>query len=1005
MVDLEWLRDRPRGDGIDIDPGEDPYNFGEALFALGVPLEPGASLMANTDEKASEALSMQDDPTNLTGMSITGPDHDPPISIPAVQTIESPATHPTTTTATDDDAYPQIYDCIHLSNIPDYTGGVLSTFLYATPMIYPGHAHYVTSTCLRNPPRFPSFASYNNDYLGMNTQSDVAKTLKVRMAPPEDRPQPMPMNDYLNWHTLPGPSKLANLMPREKLETWLYRLFLKRAIPVHKDEIQDFTLIYSPLNLTAFPRVVCRLHDNGYPAHWLSEVVDHLLQGKIKTSARPPRSEPLSLQETNVEMSVIVQSATPFVAEFSTLVSIWQFALPFGLTSSAFPSIDMVRQYRVDFEEVLDVVGNTPVFVVGFCETRLVPPQIWLRPFLLSDEKQEGSPQAKRIREEGLHIVSTWQWSRSTKSATFWLRRDLVERLKRGPWMVGIWRTDNSRQQARPEHVIEVKDPTAQPRDFVKQKLSESGDPHNAIALTPGSAMGEEKLTDRKRLHITPFTPTLLDRFIPPSLASSASGISFHTIETFPERGFGYVELPAMEAEKLKKKLNGMTLKGAKVHIEDAKPEKKQKRKAEVEMETEEERKVRKKAKKVEKRKREEGVLVGHELDEGRRVKRGWTGDGSERKREKKGKKVKGVDGDFGGKKARFRTSVPLNKAPVDVKANGTGQDKKEKKEESARRKMVVVQEFAKAEKPSSTEGMSTKGTAAVRYEDSQGWVDEHGNVVEVPVKSKRPKKKSLPDPTPATTQLLSSSTAKMSSGVAESDSDEAVSSVVSSDPPTEDEAESEPGHGLTERVDVRKEKVSALNDPSTPPEHTPLRDAPKLATEVHPLEALFKRPAPKPESASKPKPSPIDTSFSFFTPGPTDDAEDEVAAYPPQTPHTKEDLEWRSIRSAAPTPDTAAIGKRFEFSLARDVDEDEDGESDESMGRDDDEVQEDVQMEGDASTALNGAVSDGKEESAFRKWFYDHRGDLNRSWKKRRRDERKQKRQRENKRLGRRVA
>ncbi|TKA67798.1 hypothetical protein B0A55_09923 [Friedmanniomyces simplex] len=783
-----------------------------------------------------------------------------------------------------------------------------------------------------------------------------------RYKPPMSQPQPMPMNDYLNWYTLPGPSNLAGLMPREKLETWLYRPFLKLAIPVHKDEIQDFTFIYSPLNLMASPRV-------------------------IKTSAPPPRSEPLSLQETNVEMSVIMQSVTPFVAEFSAL---------------AFPSIDMVRQYRVDFEEVLDVVGNTPVFVVGFCETRLVPPQIWLRPFLLSDEKQEGSPQAKRIREEGLHIVSTWQWSPSTKSATFWLRRDLAERLKRGPWMVGIRRTDNWRHQARPEHVSEVKD--------LGKKLNESGDPHNAIALTPGSAMGEVKLTDRKRLHITPFTRTLLDRFIPTSLAPSASGISFHTIETFPERGFGYVELPAMEAEKLKKKLNGMTLKGAKVHIEDAKPEKKQKRKAEDEMETEEERKVRKKTKKVEKRKREEGVLVGHELDEGRRVKRGWTGDASERKREKKGKKVKGVDGDLEGKKARFRTSVPLNKAPVDVKANGTGQEKKEKKKEkSARRKTVVVQEFSKAEKPSSTEGMSTKGTAAVRYEDSQGWVDEDGNVVEVPVKSKRPKKRSLPDPTPATTQLLSSNTAKISSDVAESDSDEAVSSVVSSDPPTEDEAESEPGHGLTERVDVRKEKVSALNDPSTPPEHTPLRDAPKLATEVHPLEALFKRPAPKPESASKPKPSPIDTSFSFFTAGPTDDAEDEVAAYPPQTPHTKEDLEWRSIRSAAPTPDTAAIGKSFDFSLARDRDEDEDDESDESMGRDDDvghdEVQEDVQMEGGASTALNGAVSDGKEESAFRKWFYDNRGDLNRSWKKRRRDERKQKRQRENKRLGRRVA
>ena len=70
---------------------------------------------------------------------------------------------------------------------------------------------------------------------------------------------------------------------------------------------------------------------------------------------------------------------------------------------------------------------------------------------------------------------------------------------------------------------------------------------------------------DRVRLHITPFNESLVDRYIPASLKDQASNISFHTVETAPERGFGYVDLPAVEAQKLKKKLNGMTLKGTKV--------------------------------------------------------------------------------------------------------------------------------------------------------------------------------------------------------------------------------------------------------------------------------------------------------------------------------------------------------------------------------------------------------------------------------------------------------
>jgi len=521
--------------------------------------------------------------------------------------------------------------------------------------------------------------------------------------------------------------------------------------------------------------------------------------------------------------------------------------------------------------------------------------------------------------------------------------------------------------------------------------------------------MGELKPTDRKRLYITPFSAALLERFVPPSLAPSASNISAHTIETFPERAFGYVELPLVEAEKLKKKLNGMTLKGAKVHIEDAKPEKK--RKAEV-AETEEERKVKKKARKEEKKKREEGVLAGHELEEGRRVKRGWTGEGSEKKRDKKSKKVKSANDAMDGRKARLRTSVPPNKAPVGVKADGTGQvnkvkkEKKEKAEKGGKRNIIVVQEFARSQKPDITEELSVEGTAAVRYEDSRGWVDEDGKVVKAAFTSTRLKRGSLPNA--VAMQTDSTSRLEGSADVAESDSDEAISSVVSSDPPTEneaaDEAETEPKHELDERMSAQLDLGPVSNGQSTASDQTPVRDVPTLATEVHPLEALFKRPPPEPESASKPKPSPIDTSFSFFTSAPADDVEEDGAGHPPQTPHTKEDLEWRSMRSAAPTPDTAAIGKRFDFSLAQDEDEDDDEE--ELEGHTDlTEVQGDVQMSEGPGMMQNGLASDIKEESAFRKWFYDNRGDLNRTWKKRRRDERKQKRQRENKRLGRRIA
>lgn len=144
-------------------------------------------------------------------------------------------------------------------------------------------------------------------------------------------------------------------MPRERLETWLYRLFLKLTIPAHKPAIQSWVLINSPLNLTVFYRLLLHLSNIGYPAHWLSGVLDNLLSGRITTTARAPRSDSLKIKETKASKPRLSQSIKPFVAELSTLASIWQSALPFGVLSTAIPRAQEIRKYSIIFPEVFDV--------------------------------------------------------------------------------------------------------------------------------------------------------------------------------------------------------------------------------------------------------------------------------------------------------------------------------------------------------------------------------------------------------------------------------------------------------------------------------------------------------------------------------------------------------------------------------------------------------------------------------------------------------------------------
>jgi hypothetical protein len=152
-------------------------------------------------------------------------------------------------------AYPTVYDRIHLSNIPDYIGGTLSSFLYTLPAIRTGDHAFLTSTCLRNPPRFKAEANFNNEYIAMSSSDDLRKTFQVHCEGPTlqldevDKmrhllmPSPMALNDYYFWTRTPSPQTPDQRMTRERLETWLYRIFLKVNIPVQKKSIQDFVLI------------------------------------------------------------------------------------------------------------------------------------------------------------------------------------------------------------------------------------------------------------------------------------------------------------------------------------------------------------------------------------------------------------------------------------------------------------------------------------------------------------------------------------------------------------------------------------------------------------------------------------------------------------------------------------------------------------------------------------------------------------------------------------------
>ncbi|EGX46668.1 hypothetical protein AOL_s00097g572 [Orbilia oligospora ATCC 24927] len=233
----------------------------------------------------------------------------------------------------------------------------------------------------------------------------------------------------------------------------------------------------------------------------------------------------------------------------------------------------------------------------------------------------------------------------------------------------------------------------------------------------------KKSASDPIRLHIAPLTTESAKAIVAVQHLSTAS---FHTIDTFPEKSYGFVTLPRVEAEALRKKYNGTVFRGIKMSIEEARPVKETSlspngggagKTREISPLT--------------KGKREDGVLPGFELPEGRQVKRGWAKDVSLKAGKGNNKPLAGTS------ECLFKTVLP----PViasEIKKTDLEDDKSSKKRSKARavKNQVVVKEFKNSTKFPSFLKMSRLPTdsaeRSAEFVEGVGWVNDAGEVIEV---------------------------------------------------------------------------------------------------------------------------------------------------------------------------------------------------------------------------------------------------------------------------------
>ncbi|KDN67994.1 putative tetratricopeptide [Colletotrichum sublineola] len=359
--------------------------------------------------------------------------------------------------AIDATQFPRQYDRIHMSNIPDYVGGPLTALLHGGPLLREDRPSNLRFNNLLNPPMFETHDQFLTEYMLMHDAKQVADHFGLVKKEETGKPMLDPIakmignqfmvEDYFVW-ARSGIKKTpwSRLMARPALEKWLHSHLLKICLPYRRPLWSDRP-VHAPLNLTAFFRIVARLHEVGYPAHWLAGVLASICEGSITTTARFPRK--LVLHPNDLETSYPQRriSLGPWKAEFTTLLSLWRRLLPFGIVTSAGTLVNPVEvlECSIVFPKFIEKYTRAPHFNVAFINMTIVGPRRLNLPGLLQDDEEgDGSDYAKRLREEGVHMITAFKYVTDTRTATCWLRKDAVEEMMRqDSWNACICRTDS----------------------------------------------------------------------------------------------------------------------------------------------------------------------------------------------------------------------------------------------------------------------------------------------------------------------------------------------------------------------------------------------------------------------------------------------------------------------------------------------------------------------------------------------------------------------------------
>ena len=343
----------------------------------------------------------------------------------------------------------------NLTACRDYIGGHLSTFLYAMPLTKATRSHYMTSNCLRNSSSFASEEHYLTEYQLVTDTNMLAQLFGIRIlqrGEPDEfsfLPSPIPLANYVYWQQpMKGRLKFGFLLPRKDFNRWFYALFFRLLLPMNTDIRMYHMIVLSPLNITILFRLMIHLQRIGYPSHWLAEVLSNILEDKVTSTCRPPRTTPLQIKDVLKDHPSKHLTTRPFAEELATFTAIFQPLLPLYISPTLLPQRESIHRYSFSLTRSMELRPQSQNMILVLFDDKIVPPEAMfnVRPLLDPSwgeiDSRFEDPRFQMGRKEGIFVWLTIERDFENHTVEAWMPDRFVDRLKALGWAVSLWRGD-----------------------------------------------------------------------------------------------------------------------------------------------------------------------------------------------------------------------------------------------------------------------------------------------------------------------------------------------------------------------------------------------------------------------------------------------------------------------------------------------------------------------------------------------------------------------------------